>query len=146
MTELAAVTSCYSLTCFSTFKYIILETVWNNQKNYILSILHFIPLLLDNKSQTHQGTVQCSLCCTVDEHTASCCAHGQQVCLLLHLPCLRFPLLPLRPLLKHSTFVMLNYLNITNNDISMRHAWGRHSFTCTKIYLISLKSITQLIN
>lgn len=72
---------------------------------------------------THQGTVQCSLCCTVDEHTARCCAHRQEVCLLLHLPSLRFPLLPLRPLLKHSTCFMLSYIKTTNTDIGIRDAW-----------------------
>lgn len=63
------------------------------------------------RSQTYQGAMQCSLCCTIDEHSSSCCAHRQQVCLLLHLHRLRFPLLPLRPLLTQSIFkVMTLYI------------------------------------
>lgn len=49
--------------------------------------------------QTNQGTVEASLSSAVEEDAASRCAHRQQVGLLLHR--LRFPLLPLRSLLKN---------------------------------------------
>lgn len=51
--------------------------------------------------QTNQGTVEGSLSSAVEEDAASRCAHRQQVGLLLHLHRLRFPLLPLRSLLKN---------------------------------------------
>lgn len=62
--------------------------------------------LLCVKAETHQRAVQRSLRCTVNEHCASGCAHRQQVRIFLHLSHLRFPLLPLRSLLKHDTFMI----------------------------------------
>lgn len=87
----------------------------NTKKNITFFILHKVAkkrfFANHVRSQTYQGAMQCSLCCTIDEHSSSCCAHGQQVCLLLHLHRLRFPLLPLRPLLTQSIFkVMILYI------------------------------------